>query len=275
MIFHPKTDKLLQAFIKNPSSPVIFQTSSLIDATSFVEYLSSIFLTGSDKQDIIITGMDEVEPYSIDRLREFKKSLKLLPVSSSKVARIAIIYNADRFSEESQNTLLKLLEEPPKKTLIVLHMSDKQKILDTIQSRCVYITLLPITLKQATSKASDLGITDITYIKRIYALSAGQSQKYLLMLADNTNTEYIQSVKIFLSFTTFEKLNNYEQYDTKDKLIELCQMLELISAASMHTSQISTIERWKSIAVASRRTRSNINSNVLLKLAYLQLCVSI
>ncbi len=70
---------------------------------------------------------------SIDDIRALSNKLQLKAVGRGE--KLAIIANAETLGTQSQNALLKLLEEPPKKTLILLVTRNISGILNTIQSR--------------------------------------------------------------------------------------------------------------------------------------------
>ena len=50
--------------------------------------------------------------------------------------RVALILSADHMNRNSSNSLLKVLEEPPDNTVIILVASQRSQILPTIHSRC-------------------------------------------------------------------------------------------------------------------------------------------
>lgn len=50
--------------------------------------------------------------------------------------RVFVLFHLDSASSEAQNALLKVLEEPPQNTFILLPLLSLQNILPTIQSRC-------------------------------------------------------------------------------------------------------------------------------------------
>ena len=51
--------------------------------------------------------------------------------------KIAIIWMAEKLNVQSANKLLKLIEEPPEKTLFILIAENQEELLNTIRSRCV------------------------------------------------------------------------------------------------------------------------------------------
>lgn len=59
--------------------------------------------------------------------------------------RIVIIDDADTMTRSSQNSLLKILEEPPEKSLLILIAHRAGALLPTIFSRCVHIPFMPLT----------------------------------------------------------------------------------------------------------------------------------
>ena len=61
--------------------------------------------------------------------------------------RIAIIDDADYFNEESANALLKMLEEPPPRALILLVGTTANRQLPTIRSRCQIVRFRPLDLE--------------------------------------------------------------------------------------------------------------------------------
>lgn len=67
-------------------------------------------------------------------LREKISHFHLKPNSSPK--RLFIVFGADLLNRPQANTLLKILEEPPKFGKVILYAKNKAKVLPTILSRC-------------------------------------------------------------------------------------------------------------------------------------------
>ena len=70
----------------------------------------------------------------IGQIRELMSALISRAVQGQ--VKIAVFLDAHRMSEESQNALLKTLEEPPEDTLLLLLTSKPRDLLPTIRSRC-------------------------------------------------------------------------------------------------------------------------------------------
>ena len=65
--------------------------------------------------------------------------------------RVVIVDAADDLNTESGNAILKLVEEPPAKVLLLLLSHQPGKLLRTLKSRCLRLGLAPITPKHTFS----------------------------------------------------------------------------------------------------------------------------
>lgn len=83
---------------------------------------------------------NEKESIGIDLIRDASHVLTLRPVLSFNNA--LVIYNAELLTQQAQNALLKILEEPPAHAHILLEASDASHLLPTVLSRCQSISVL-------------------------------------------------------------------------------------------------------------------------------------
>ena len=65
--------------------------------------------------------------------------------SSNGNYRVVIVDGADRMNRNSQNAILKILEEPPAKTIIILTANNIGAFLPTIKSRCRSLKVSPLS----------------------------------------------------------------------------------------------------------------------------------
>ncbi|MBL4660268.1 MAG: DNA polymerase III subunit delta' [Alcanivoracaceae bacterium] len=77
----------------------------------------------------------------VDQIRMLTK--KVVLSSTRNQYRVIIIENAELMNMASANALLKTLEEPPGKVILILTTNDFGSILATIKSRCVKISVSP------------------------------------------------------------------------------------------------------------------------------------
>lgn len=79
-------------------------------------------------------GITKEKDIKIENVRDAQKELTLFPYQGK--YKVLIINNAHRMTEEAQNALLKILEEPNTTSVIILVTSEENKILSTLKSRC-------------------------------------------------------------------------------------------------------------------------------------------
>lgn len=118
-----------------PSTLIISSSPVLVD-----DYLHDLgHLTLQNNPDIFT-----VTDYSVENIRSIKKFLSQKPYSHQ--SKIVYIPDADLLNIESQNTLLKSLEEPGPENYFILTTGHLGSILPTIISRCQLIRISPSIL---------------------------------------------------------------------------------------------------------------------------------
>ncbi len=104
----------------------------------------------------------------IDQIREAIKFLQL----TSKKGKVLIIDEAESMNLEASNALLKTLEEPPLKSMIILITSNKNKLLPTIVSRCKTIRFKSLSQEDIKQILSLKGYLD-TQIEKVLDIFDG------------------------------------------------------------------------------------------------------
>jgi DNA polymerase-3 subunit delta' len=87
--------------------------------------------------------------------------------------KIAIIDDADFLNVEGANSLLKTLEEPPPKSLLILLGSSEQKQLSTIVSRSQIVRFQPLTKDHVVTVLRRMELETTTPIEELAAASGG------------------------------------------------------------------------------------------------------
>lgn len=78
----------------------------------------------------------------ISQIRELCRILAMKPYEAR--SRVVILADAQTMNPEASNALLKVLEEPPARTILILIASQASDLLPTITSRCQQIPFSPI-----------------------------------------------------------------------------------------------------------------------------------
>lgn len=74
--------------------------------------------------------------------------------------RVVIVDSADDLNSESANAILKLVEEPPAKTLIFLISHQPGRLLRTLKSRCLRLPVKDLLADQVVNVISDLPLEE-------------------------------------------------------------------------------------------------------------------
>lgn len=80
-------------------------------------------------------GIIKKKDIPIEAVRDLRKDLSLSPYFGK--LKVAIIDDADRMTVAAQNALLKTLEEPDERCILILIASGQGRVLPTIRSRCL------------------------------------------------------------------------------------------------------------------------------------------
>ena len=111
---------------------------------------------GEQVNDPDLIFLDREKGLGIDQIRTLKHFLYLRPYSGR--YRIALIDEADSMGGEAANALLKVLEEPPASSLILLITANRRSLLPTIFSRTMEIKFSPHPRAQLLAHLSKMGL---------------------------------------------------------------------------------------------------------------------
>jgi hypothetical protein len=89
---------------------------------------------------------DDKKNISIEQVRDFIHRLSLTSFLGS--YKIGVIKNADALSQEAANALLKIMEEPREKVVIILITEDLERLPQTIVSRSQVLEFRPVSMDE-------------------------------------------------------------------------------------------------------------------------------
>jgi DNA polymerase-3 subunit delta' len=113
--------------------------------------------------------------------------------------KVAIIEDADYLNQEGANCLLKTLEEPPPRSVLILIGSSEQKQLPTIRSRSQTVRFRPLPEATVADLLVSEGLVqDPAQAASLASLSGGSLQR-ALELEDPTVSEFRQTLLLELS----------------------------------------------------------------------------
>jgi DNA polymerase III delta' subunit len=103
--------------------------------------------------------VQEIKPsgqvIKVEYVREMRQVAYMRPMVGRK--RVFIISEADKMNDESSNTVLKILEEPPLFSHFILVTDNPHLILPTIKSRCQVLQFVPVGREEIASALVEKG----------------------------------------------------------------------------------------------------------------------
>lgn len=95
---------------------------------------------------------------SIEQMRRLKELAQFKPLHGRR--RVFLIDHIDRANEQSANSLLKILEEPPEHLVLVMTAENPYDLLPTIRSRAVPFQLTPLSNAEMEAFVKARGLSD-------------------------------------------------------------------------------------------------------------------
>lgn len=113
--------------------------------------------------------------------------------------KIVIVFDSDLMNNESANAFLKILEEPPEKTTIIMTTSNINKILPTIKSRCKPLYFNKLAYQDIKDYFSDSEISEEKLHLMINLSGGNMASLYKLIGQDidyikNTTLEILRTI---------------------------------------------------------------------------------
>lgn len=176
----------LQSFLKRDNRPqtYLFRGASGCGKTT----LARAYAHDLGVDDIDLMEINASDNNGIDDMRQLIESLSYHGFGD---CRAVILDESHLLSNSAQNSILKLLEEPPKDTYIFLCTTDPQKLLRTILSRCIQLEVQPLSdrtlLKKLKGVASSEELNISTDVLEVIVEKAEGVPRVALKLMDKVD----------------------------------------------------------------------------------------
>lgn len=175
--------------------------------------------------------IDKANEIRLNSINDINKFLSLKNVEYS--YRIILISQADLMNDESQNALLKNLEEPAENTIFILTTNNIFNLKETIRSRCWQIDFEPLS-------KNEIAEILITYFNKEKNLSEDVSNfsfgniQTALFLIDNDFSKLKEKLIVFLRnsmagnfYTSFREIESIKNIDFNELLKILLTLIIL------------------------------------------------
>ncbi|MFM2039217.1 MAG: polymerase subunit delta [Bacteroidota bacterium] len=150
-------------------------------------------------------AMDEKERNPIIGVEESKEIIKKINLKSFQGSyKVVLVFGAEQMNLECSNKLLKVLEEPPDKTLFLLLSENQQAILPTIQSRTQSVIFAKLQPLEIAAFLEQKGVEKQT-ADGISAFSDGDLASALNLMENGEFTETYRDFFIQLMRSCYKK----------------------------------------------------------------------
>jgi len=160
--------------------------------------VARIFAHAVGAHDVDIYEIDAASNRGIDDIRSLRDAVHTMPFESP--YKVYIIDEVHMLTKEAFNALLKTLEEPPQHVIFILATTERDKLLDTITSRCQVFefraptreelrdTVIAVAKKEKFSLLKDAADVIAISADGSYRDALGITQKVMMASGDGTLT---------------------------------------------------------------------------------------
>ncbi|WP_040279597.1 DNA polymerase III subunit [Psychroserpens damuponensis] len=137
-----------------------------------------------------ILGIDNKQgQIGVDEALDIVKALSLKSYEGG--YKVMLIWMAEKMNTAAANKLLKLIEEPPNKTVFILIAEDEEQIINTIRSRCQVLHFPPLAedvIKEALIKNYQIPEPDA--IKIAHQANGNYNKACDIVYSDSEDTQF-------------------------------------------------------------------------------------
>lgn len=220
--------------------------------------------------DFILIEPEDGKSIKIEQIRYLQDKISEKPIVSNK--KVYIINDSDAMTVEAQNCLLKTLEEPPEYAIIILILSNENKILTTIKSRCTKIIFHPLSQEEIIQYFSlrQLQVPNETMLK----VCNGSIGKLIQIQEESSQYEKIDSIFQHIEQENIIDIWNQSDilYGAKDNIQHLLEYINILLFEKLkNTNDLRYAHCIDAVEKAKKRLSANANydmciDNLLLKI---------
>jgi hypothetical protein len=280
LVLHAHTKRQVVQFVTRPAHAVLLVGSNGLGKAHLAHAMAEAILKPTmplSQHPYFTTIRAEKDSISIDAIRKLQRflQLKTLGDTDRMYRRAVIIEHAEQLTTEAQNAYLKLLEEPPADTIMILTAGNQRALLPTILSRLQMIAVYAPSEEALKAHFAGSGKDEAT-INQTYFLSGGlPGLMHALLDGDQSHPllEGVTQAKEILQKQVFERLAMVEglskQKESARYVIEALQHIAQTGLdQSAKKSDTARLQRWHHVlsvaADADAALRQNANAKLVL-----------
>ncbi len=194
----------------------------------------------------------------VDEAQEIVKKLSLKSYEGG--YKVMIIWMAEKMNAPASNKLLKLIEEPPAKTIFILITEEEENILQTIKSRCQILHFPPLSEETISNALVEKGLGREEALRLAHEANGNYNKALDFM---NSDSEDLVFEKWFVQWVR----SAFKAKGNKSAIHDLILWSEEVSKTGRETQK-----KFVQYCLMAMRQALMINYNVK-ELAYLKIHV--
>lgn len=282
LILHEATRAQLGHFVARPTHALLLTGPAGIGKSSIAEALAAEVLGVSlASHPYHLTVSPDGLSISIEAIRQLQKFLQLKTLGDKPLRRTIIIEYAHQMTIEAQNAFLKLLEEPPADTLIILTANSPRSLLPTILSRAQTLAVNAPTEAQLETMLKSSSKDESTR-KQAYFLSGGLPGLLHALLNEEEHPllASVAQAKAILTKEPFERLALIDTLSKqKEAALGVVEALDRIAQAGLAGAgtkrDTGRIKQWHRVRKASLEAKEALTRSANAKLVLDNLCLNL
>lgn len=259
--------KKLEGLVDKLPQSLIISAELGLDSAGFL----SLLVSSQPSEVMTITPEDDKKHIAVGQIRQLIQDIKTF----SKNRRIIVIPNAGELNEESQNALLKVLEEPAKQTHFILITDEPAKLLPTVLSRCQLYKMSRTSKEQDESLLQSSSVDSKTK-QQILFLASGRPQLIQQLLTVpallNLYQQTASDAKTILNGKSYQALQLAQKYtSSRDDAYRLIDILLTIVKFQLTFQDVnpSIKQTFNNIVLVESALKANAN----IKLSLMRLVI--
>lgn len=254
VLIHPQFDKSLNRFVASGAHALLL-SGPLGSGKGFLtrKMVEDILGIPAEKAFSSQSGLlicPVKGSIGIDAIREMRRFLQLRTTGRGRIRRVVVIEDAETMTVEAQNALLKILEEPPLDTILLLSVNGEEALRPTIYSRVQHLRMRNPVRTDTVEYFKNLG-HDEQKITSAYYLADGQVglMQRLLDDKDDTLADQLTLAKKIITSKTYDRLLLVDELVKKKEtratlLFAMKRVCRAALAKSAEKQEKAQIKRW-------------------------------
>ena len=282
LVLNPHTAQQINAVIARPTHAIALAgpagSGKLSIATSLIEIILSL---DPGKFELYAYGLvlrpPEGKAIGIEAVRELEHFLSLKVPTNTAYNRAVIIEDGHKLTVEAQNALLKVLEEPPAGTILLITVSHPQSLLPTIRSRLQIVNVQAPAIEDLQVFFTAKGI-EPTRVQQAFTMTGGLPG-LMQALLQNTDHPLLVATKFareLLGMSTFERVAMVDELaKQKQQALDVVFILQQMAHVSLLSATGKAADKWQHILETSYQTAEALAGNAQPKLTLTNLMLQL